>query len=430
MLLPGLILAAALFGVAGVILSTLRRRLSLGRISDLRVYPVKACQGISLKTAELGQAGFRLDRVFSILDLHGIRHTERQALSQRKLPKLATLKITMDEANDTLTIEAPAAAGLPPLTVPLEEENYRDADDVTVVCSGESTTSAGSWSLGSMKSKLVGRGSADWLTSYLNTVAPTTLAKRNPARYVLVRSMAGGQRDMTKYAGPTQRDDSPFQMQKLPVIKGDRVRYHDFAPFLLVARESIKDLSAKMNTTAAAAASAAASGPAAAASAAGRAYPLEPFRPNIVVDRTRRAWEEEEWQDFDVGRTAFRRLKVCARCTVPARDQQTGEFINQGNKLLVQKTLRKMFPDKCEDEEWGVDWQGPTFGIHVGHGGIAGGRLAIGDDVTVAPEWSWSFARAYFRAYAPLHGGLVAATFAAVAAAAFSLDASSKHVYM
>jgi hypothetical protein len=180
--------------------------LTVGAVAEILVYPVKACQAVSLDAIDLTSSGFRLDRAFCIIDLHGTRHIAREALSQRKLPKLATLTVAVDAEAGVLTLGAPD--GRAPLVVPLEEEGYEGNDTLVVECSGASTTASGGWSLGQMVGKDAGEHATEWLTEYLNTVAPSNLAKRDRATYVLVRSVAGDVRTMADWAGPAQKSDS------------------------------------------------------------------------------------------------------------------------------------------------------------------------------------------------------------------------------
>jgi uncharacterized protein YcbX len=100
------------------------------------------------------------------------------------------------------------------------------------------------------------------------------------------------------------------------------------------------------------------------------------------VNGSDKPWAEEDWRTFSISGTKFRKLKNCPRCTVPARDQKTGGWANEDDKLLVQKTLRKMFPEKCIDAEWGQEWEGPMFGIHVGSAGVQA-ELRVGDLIEV-----------------------------------------------
>lgn len=56
--------------------------------------------------------------------------------------------------------------------------------------------------------------------------------------------------------------------------------------------------------------------------------------------------------------------------------------MHEGRKLLVQATIRKMFPAKCIDPGWGPEWEGPMFGVHVASAGQTG-SLNQGDEVLV-----------------------------------------------
>jgi len=56
------------------------------RIHSLHVYPIKSCQGIDLKSAELTPTGFSYDRHWMLVDKQG------QFLTQRQLPQMALIK--------------------------------------------------------------------------------------------------------------------------------------------------------------------------------------------------------------------------------------------------------------------------------------------------------------------------------------------------
>ena len=79
----------------------------------------------------------------------------------------------------------------------------------------------------------------------------------------------------------------------------------------------------------------------------------------------------------------FRYLKRCPRCTVPARNPETGDWLYPKNKRLPQKTLKSMFPLKAIDKEWEEQWQGPTFSVHIGWDGEGADstEIQIGDMV-------------------------------------------------
>eukprot|EP00729_Bicosta_minor_P020921 gene20921-4903_t len=109
-----------------------------GVVSELWVHPIKSCRGISVQRAKFTRAGLVLDRAWAVVDLDGTRHAKMESISQRKLPKLATVVTAI--VGDVLEIDAP---GMPTLRVPLEEDGYASEAVLKVECSGVSTTAAG-----------------------------------------------------------------------------------------------------------------------------------------------------------------------------------------------------------------------------------------------------------------------------------------------
>src|SRR5918998_677851 len=78
-------------------------------LSDLRVYPIKSCGGISVDEWEVDERGLRHDRRWMLVDETG------SFMSQRKLPRMALIKARIEP--DGLVVEAP---GMPSLQVPLK----------------------------------------------------------------------------------------------------------------------------------------------------------------------------------------------------------------------------------------------------------------------------------------------------------------------
>ncbi|RAY11057.1 MOSC domain-containing protein [Actinomadura craniellae] len=68
-------------------------------VAELTAYPLKGAAGTSLTAAGLTPAGFRHDREFMLV------RPDRRHLSQREVPRLATLEPARDEAK--LTVHAP-----------------------------------------------------------------------------------------------------------------------------------------------------------------------------------------------------------------------------------------------------------------------------------------------------------------------------------
>jgi uncharacterized protein YcbX len=69
-------------------------------VSQLWIYPVKACRGIPLKEAHVGRRGIERDRRYMIVDDTG------QFVTQRERPELCRLHTAIDEALLTLTFGA------------------------------------------------------------------------------------------------------------------------------------------------------------------------------------------------------------------------------------------------------------------------------------------------------------------------------------
>ncbi|MFH0990321.1 MAG: MOSC domain-containing protein [bacterium] len=73
-------------------------------LSELWIYPIKSCRGISCSSALLEERGLQHDRRWMIVDSDG------NFLTQRALPKLASISVNIDE--DQLAISAPAIESL------------------------------------------------------------------------------------------------------------------------------------------------------------------------------------------------------------------------------------------------------------------------------------------------------------------------------
>ena len=270
--------------------------------------------------------------------------------------------------------------------------SYAAEQTVEVECGGKDTITGAGWFLGKVRCRSAGDAAASWLSAYLNAAERKNPFADEPctkpaARYCLVRSEAAAERNMAEFVGPAAPRDGPsvklrgFDMPEIPVLQPgdargrDAVRFQDFAPFLVTTESSLAALNAAI-----------ASSPASKKAGFLEAYPMKPFRPSIVLSGAGDAWAEETWLEFaSADGVAFRRLKVCPRCTVPCRDQETGGFVVGKYPLLPTTVLTKAYPEKRKAfPEWG-SWQGPIFGTYYSHGG-AKGELRVGGELTVTPD--------------------------------------------
>jgi uncharacterized protein YcbX len=61
------------------------------QVSEINIYPIKSLGGISLNEASIEERGFKNDRRFMLIDEFG------EFMTQRDFPKMATIKVNLDE---------------------------------------------------------------------------------------------------------------------------------------------------------------------------------------------------------------------------------------------------------------------------------------------------------------------------------------------
>ena len=91
------------------------------QLSEIYVYPIKSLGGIRLTEAKLTERGLAYDRRWMLVD-------EQSFLTQRKLPRMAQLQVTLQ--SNCLEVRAPG--GPSPLTVPLDFEAMRTQRTVPI----------------------------------------------------------------------------------------------------------------------------------------------------------------------------------------------------------------------------------------------------------------------------------------------------------
>ncbi len=230
-------------------------------LSELTLYPIKSCAGISVKEATLTSAGLSVDAVYDrewmLVDADG------RFLTQREHPRMALISPRIK--SETLEVRAP---GMLRLEIPLglpdpEHERTLEVeiwDDKVLAYDCDDITAA-------------------WFSNAVGT----------PCR--LVRFHAGAARvTSTKWTGGIEA----------PTL------FSDGYPVLLAGTASLADLNAKLV-------------------AAGRAaIPMNRFRPNVVIDGID-AFEEDYAGAFTFGAAQLKPVKPCSRCPIPSVDQATGE---------------------------------------------------------------------------------------------------------
>lgn len=229
-------------------------------LSEIILYPIKSCGGMSVREATLTTAGLSVDAVY---DREWMVVTDDgQFLTQREHPRMALISPRLKA--DTLELRAPGmlrleiALGLPD---PADERTL----DVTV------------WD-DTVLAYDCGDTCAAWFSNAIGT----------PCR--LVRFHAGATR---------------FASAKWTGAVAAPTLFADAFPLLLAGSASLADLNARL-------------------AAAGRAaIPMNRFRPNLVIDGIE-AFEEDYAASFAIGQARVQPVKPCGRCPIPAVDQASG----------------------------------------------------------------------------------------------------------
>ncbi len=229
-------------------------------LSELILYPIKSCAGLSVREATLTSAGLSVDAVYDrewmVIDEAG------QCLTQREHPRMALIVPRLK--SETMELRAP---GMLRLEIPLglpdpEHERTREVtvwDDTVLAYDCDDITAA-------------------WFSNAIGV----------PCR--LVRFHAGATR---------------FASAKWTADVAAPTLFSDAFPLLLAGSSSLADLNDKLT-------------------AAGRAaIPMNRFRPNLVIDGIE-AFEEDYVDTFTLGGAQLKPVKPCARCPMPSVDQATG----------------------------------------------------------------------------------------------------------
>jgi uncharacterized protein YcbX len=232
-------------------------------LTELTLYPIKSCGGISLREAVVTSAGLMsaqiYDREWMVVDERG------SFLTQRECPKMALIKPRLKA--DTLELRAP---GMLRLEIPLGMPDPADNPATLRVKIWNDTVDAYDCD----------DTTATWFSNALGR--PCRLVRFHP--------------DAARSANPkwTGGVDAP-------------TLFSDGYPMLVLSQASLDDLNEKLV-------------------AQGRdALPMDRFRPNIVIAGTG-AFEEDHATAISIGGASLKPVKPCRRCPIPSIDQATGEI--------------------------------------------------------------------------------------------------------
>jgi hypothetical protein len=247
-------------------------------VSELCIYPIKSCQGIKLKQAQVTPKGFRWDRELMLVNQQG------RFLTQRQYPYLAKVQVELIDARITLKTQDASVKPIsftPTLTgTEIEVEIWRD--------------------------RTVAIDQGDELAQWFHQV----LKLENNKQCRLARQSPQHIRQIN---------------QKYAVRGNEVVSFADGYPFLLTATASLEELNHRIQDM---------------YQQPEKTIPMERFRPNIVVT-TKKPFIEDHWKLIQIGEVVFTVVKPCSRCIITTTDQQTGARDESKEPLRSLGTFRQ-----------------------------------------------------------------------------------------
>ncbi|RPA77194.1 PLP-dependent transferase [Ascobolus immersus RN42] len=259
-------------------------------IQEIRVYPIKSCAGFEVPRGErweLMETGLRFDREWCLVHVG----TQR-ALDQKRFPRMALIKTSINLAEGVLIVTTPATSSQPERTLKVPVEEYAAYTSCPTRLCGESITT----------DTYTSPEITDFFSSFLDT--PCTLSRHSktaPQRTFQgedspLHKLKNGKRKLSPSS--SDEDSSPPQETSTPITLANE------SPLLLSTSASLTSISTTLDD------------------------PLSPkdFRANLHLTGPFEAYTEESWHTvvFEGG-CVVKCLGRCRRCRMIAVDQNTGE---------------------------------------------------------------------------------------------------------
>ncbi|MGF1539642.1 MAG: MOSC domain-containing protein [Pleurocapsa sp.] len=246
-------------------------------VSELYVYPIKSCQGIKLKQAEVKFQGFLGDREMMLVTAKG------KFLTQRQFPNLARVQVKLEDERVSLSVQDNSLQSLTfiPTLAGREIEIEIWGESIIAIDQGDEV--------------------AAWFHRLLQ------LDSQKQCRLV-------------KQSLQYQR-----LLQKPSTVIGKPVSFADNYPFMLTATASWRELNERIIEI---------------SRQPSQTIPMNRFRPNIVIETTE-PFVEDNWSLIKIGTIEFAVIKPSSRCIITTIDQETGEKNQYKEPLRTLGTFRQ-----------------------------------------------------------------------------------------
>ena len=336
--------------------------LSTFHVESLITYPVKSCGGWSIPPGTLWDIrpeGLAWDREWCL-----VHRGTRESLSQKRFPKMALIKPSIDFRNGLLRVQhsGPVDSSMPSeITVPLSADpsvfdtHQQVAPTISKVC-GETVP------LKTYTSSLI----ASFFTAIVGT--PCTLARFPPTSSGTSSSLRHSKAHLQLHQTTTLPSESPFPVSipKRPILLSNE------SPILTISRSSLDALNSEIL----------------ARNPHAKSAHHSVFRANIVLAADESAVEspqpyiEDTWRYLHIvpkqeqaRETVLEMLGSCRRCQMVCVDQTTAEK-NEEPFATLAKTRRM----------GGKVWFGVHGGLAAGQAARTAGSIMVGDGVRGAVE--------------------------------------------
>jgi uncharacterized protein YcbX len=292
-------------------------------LSELNIYPIKSCRGISLAEAVVEERGLQFDRRWMLVD------ENNRFLTQREYPRMATIRASVD--NGQLTVN--------------NGRNSIEIDPAKTQSRKERVTV--------------------WNSEVEATVYESEVNE-------FFSDILGASVRLAHMTDEDRRAVNPrFDRGH------DIVSFADGYPLMALGEATAGDLNRRLAENN--------NHDGAGETPAFQSLPMNRFRPNFVISGSE-AYAEDDWLRIRVGEVAFRSTKPCERCVITTVDQARGEFDGKDplKTLATYRLAKDVMPDRIE--ALGVSPNGVLFGQNL-IAETAGAMIKVGDEVEVIESY-------------------------------------------
>lgn len=294
-------------------------------VESITIYPIKSCGGLSIPSGvdwEVRPEGLAWDREWCL-----VHQGTGQALSQKRHPRMALIRPTLDLNNGLLRIQFHGS------------QYFEQTREVAVPLSSNPALYQKADNEQSLSSRVCGDLilARTYATQEINQFFSSILG----VPCVLARFPAGGSGFSTRhskahmqkhqlptrpsvklpgsYPGPPTPPDSDSEIQKRPILLSNE------SPILAINKASLDSLNDEISRT------------------GGKPASASVFRANIVLapsnPRAQIPYAEDHWETVKIGLQQFQMLGSCRRCHMICVDQETAEK-NEEPFVTLAKTRR------------------------------------------------------------------------------------------